>query len=185
MPPVEPLAAAYRLLNPGVVVLVTVGDERRDNVFPVSWNMPVARDPATLALCVDKEHFSYPFIERTGELGVSIPDESLIDAVYGCGSVSGADVPDKFARFGLRRARARVIGAPLVGDAVAALECKVERSFDLGDAAIVVGRVVAACARPEHFHDGAWSFAKGLRLIHHLGGDSFAVSERAARARGQ
>jgi len=183
MPPVEPLSAAYRLLNPGLVVLVTVGDEQRDNVVPVSWNMPVSRDPATLALCVDKEHFSYPFIERTGELGLSIPDESLIDAVYGCGSVSGADVADKFARFGLRRERARVIGAPLVGDAVAGIECRVERSVDLGDAAIVIGRVVAACARPEHFSDGAWSFGHGLRLIHHLGGDCFCVSERVARAR--
>ena len=182
MPPVEPLSAAYRLLNPGVVVLVTVGDEQRDNVFPVSWNMPVARNPGMMALCVDKEHFSYSFIERTGEFGLSIPDESLIDAVYGCGSVSGANVLDKFVRFGLKRERSRVIMAPLVGDAVAGLECRVEKTVDLGEAAIVIGRVVAACARPEHFQEGSWSFDRGLRLIHHLGSDCFCVSERATRA---
>ncbi len=183
MPQVEPLQVAYRLLNPGVVVLVTVGDGARDNVFTASWNMPVESDPPTVAVCVGKDHFSWPFIERTGELGLSIPDESLVDAVYGCGSVSGAEVPDKFARFGLRRERARLIGAPLVGDAVAALECKVEHRFDLGEQAIVVGRVLAACARPEHFRDGLWRFDAGLRLIHHLGSDGFCVSERAVRPR--
>jgi flavin reductase (DIM6/NTAB) family NADH-FMN oxidoreductase RutF len=182
MPAIEPLSAAYRLLNPGVVVLVTVSDGVRDNVFPVSWNMPVARDPGMMALCVDKEHFSYPFIESTRELGLSVPDESLLDAVFGCGSVSGANVLDKFARFGLRRERGRVIMAPLVGDAVAGLECRVEKLVDLGDSAIVIGRVVAACARPEHFRDGSWDFDHGLRLIHHLGGDTFCVSERVRRA---
>jgi flavin reductase (DIM6/NTAB) family NADH-FMN oxidoreductase RutF len=185
MSPVEPLAAAYRLLNPGVVVLVTVGDGARDNVFTASWNMPVASDPPTVAVCIGKDNFSYAFVERTGELGLSIPDESLVDAVYGCGSVSGADVPDKFARFGLRRERAREIAAPLVGDAVAALECRVEQTVDRGEAAIVVARVVAAYARPEHFRDGLWRFDRGLRLIHHLGSDSFGVSERAVRARGE
>lgn len=183
LPQVEPLSVAYRLLNPGVVVLVTVGDQERDNVFTASWNMPVESDPPTVAVCVGKDHFSYPFIERTGELGLSIPDESIVDAVYGCGSTSGADVPDKFARFGLRRERAREIAAPLVGDAVAALECKVERTVDLGEAAIVIARVVAAYARPEHFRDGRWRFDRGLRLVHHLGSDAFCVSERAVHAR--
>jgi flavin reductase (DIM6/NTAB) family NADH-FMN oxidoreductase RutF len=184
MPQVEPLSAAYRLLNPGVVVLVTVGDGQRDNVFTASWNMPVESDPPTVAVCVGKDHFSWPFIERTGEFGLSIPDESLVDAVYGCGSVSGADVADKFARFGLRRERGRAIAAPLVGDAVAALECQVERTVDLGEAAIVVARVLAAHARTEHFREGSWRFDRGLRLIHHLGSDGFCVSERAIRARG-
>ncbi len=183
MPQVEPLSVAYRLLNPGVVVLVTVGDEERDNVFTASWNMPVVSAPPTVAVCIGKDNFSYGFVERTGELGLSIPDESLVDAVYGCGSVSGADVADKFARFGLRRERAREIAAPLVGDAVAALECRVERTVDLGDAAIVVARVLAAYARPEHFSEGSWRFDRGLRLIHHLGADAFCVSERAIRPR--
>jgi flavin reductase (DIM6/NTAB) family NADH-FMN oxidoreductase RutF len=184
LPAVEPLSVAYRLLNPGVVVLVTVGDDQRDNVFTASWNMPVASAPPTVAVCIGKDNFSYSLVERTGEFGISIPDEPLLDAVYGCGSVSGAEVPDKFARFGLRRERAREIAAPLVGDAVAALECKVERTLDLGEQAIVVGRVLAAYARPEHFHDGMWRFDRGLRLIHHLGSDAFCVSARAARARG-
>jgi len=182
-PIVEPLSAAYRLLNPGLVVLVTVGDDMRDNVFPVSWNMPVSRDPGMVAMCVGKEHFSYPFLERTREFGISIPDESLVDAVYGCGTVSGAEVSDKFARFGLMREQSRVILPPLVADAVAGLECRVVRNIDLGEAAIIVGQIVAACARPDVFRDGNWCFDRGLRLLHHLGSDCFAVSERMRRVR--
>jgi flavin reductase (DIM6/NTAB) family NADH-FMN oxidoreductase RutF len=180
--PIEPLASAYRLLNPGVVVLVTVGDAEHDNLFPVSWNMPVQRDPGMVALCVDTAHYSYPFIERTGELGLSVPDESLLDAVYTAGTVSGADVADKFARCGLRRARPQVIGAPLVDDAVAVLECRVTRRIDLDGAALVLAKVVFAAADPVHFRDGSWVFDQHLRLLHHLGGDRFCVSDRVVHA---
>ena len=79
--PIEPLSNAYRLLNPGSVVLVSVGDGDDDNLFAVTWNMPVRKDPGMLALLSGKRHHSYPFIARTGELGVNVPDASLADAM--------------------------------------------------------------------------------------------------------
>lgn len=180
--PVAP-SAAYRLINPGTLVLVSVGDGERDNLFPVSWNMPVGKDPGMVAVAAGKEHHSYPFIARTGELALNVPDVTIVDAVLGCGSVSGRDVPDKFARFGLTRRSARHIKPPLVAEAVAHLECRVQQVVDLGDAALLVGRIVAAEVAAEHFRDGAWSFDHGLTLIHHLGGDRFCLSDREVRAR--
>ena len=40
---VEANGVAYRLLNPGCIVLISVGDGKRDNLFPVTWNMPVRK----------------------------------------------------------------------------------------------------------------------------------------------
>lgn len=31
----------HRLLTPGSVVLISVGDREDDNLFPVAWNMPL------------------------------------------------------------------------------------------------------------------------------------------------
>jgi flavin reductase (DIM6/NTAB) family NADH-FMN oxidoreductase RutF len=178
-----PLAQAYRLLNPGCVVLVSVGDGESDNLFPVSWNMPVRKDPPLVALLSGKGHWSYRFVERTGELALNVLDASHADAVLGCGSTSGSDEPDKFGRFGLTRAPATAIDAPLVAEAVATLECRVCQVVDLGTAALLVAQVVAAAASPEHFRDGSYRFDRGLRLLHHLGGSDFAVSERVVNAR--
>ena len=53
------LAKAYRLINPGCVFLVSVGDGQRDNLFSVAWNMPLAKDPA---------HSLKSFRQKTGEI---------------------------------------------------------------------------------------------------------------------
>lgn len=177
------LVHAYRVVNPGCVVLVSVGDGKADNLFAVTWNMPVRQSPPMLALVSGKAHHSYGFLERTGELGVNVMPAELVDALYGCGTVSGAKEPDKWARFGLTRTPGTLIKAPLVAEAVASLECRVCQVVDLGTSALLVAQVLSAAADPRHWQDGRWSFDQGLRLLHHLTGPNFAVSTGGLRAR--
>jgi flavin reductase (DIM6/NTAB) family NADH-FMN oxidoreductase RutF len=177
--PIESLSKTYRILNPGSVVLISVGDGERDNLFPVTWNMPVRDDPPMAAILSGKDHFSYGFLARTGEFGINVPDVSIAEAVLGCGLTSGREVTDKFARFGLHRASSTRIQAPLVQEAVACLECRVCQVVDLGDSALILAQILAASVDPRHFQEGSWTFDNGLQLIHHMGGRSFCVSDRS------
>jgi len=172
-----PLGLAYKLLNPGSVTMISVGSSERDNIFSVTWNMPARKDPPKAAILSGKRHFSYPFIAESGEFGINIPDASLADAVLGCGTVSGSEVKDKFARFGLSRKEARRIGAPLVDEAVANLECRVCQVVDLGASSLLIADIVFAHASKRYFTDGMWNFDSGLKLLHHLSGSSFCTSE--------
>lgn len=178
-----PLSSAYHVLNPGCVVLISVGDGERDNLFPVSWNMPLCDDPPVVGVLSSREHFSFPFIERTGSFGVSVPDVRLLDAVYGCGKTTGETETDKFRRFALTRDKAEEIQAPLVAECLAHLECRVDRIVDVEGSALLIAHVLAARAEEEHFRDGVWRFDSGLSLIHHLDGPRFAVSSQVATAR--
>ncbi len=171
-------ADAYRLLNPGAVALISVGDGTKDNLFSVTWNMPVRRDPGMIAILSGKRHYSYPFIERTGEFGINIPGADIAGAVLGCGRTSGSTVADKFERFGLTRQNAERIRAPLVTEAVGNLECRVCQIVDLGASSLLIAQILAACAAELHFKDGGWCYENGLQLLHHLGGDRFCTSER-------
>ena len=180
---IEPLSNAYRLINPGVVVLVSVGNSSASNVCTVAWNFPVRKDPGLMGIVIGKRHHSYPFIAQTGEFAINVPDASLADAVLGCGSVSGRDVSDKFARFGLQRAPATYIQAPLVEEAIANIECRVCQVVDLGASALLLAQVVDAVADDRHFQDGRWTFANGLQLLHHLGGSEFAISSDVVTAK--
>lgn len=180
---IEPLSIAYRLLNPGCVVLVSVGDGERDNLFPVTWNTPIRQDPPMVGIVSGKRHFSYPFIAERGEFGLNVPDASLRDALYGCGTTTGSKVPDKFGRFSLSREKPRFIKPPLVAEAVANLECRVCQIVDLGPSAIVVAQVVRAVASTDHFQDGHWTFDRGLTLLHHLSGNRFCTSQTVVSAR--
>lgn len=177
------LEAAYRLINPGGVALISVGDRERDNLFAVTWNTPVRKDPPLLAIVSGKGHHSYDFIARTGEFGVNVPHAGMVDAVLGCGSVSGRTGVDKFERFGLTRQKAAKITAPLVEQALAGLECRVIQVVDLGTSALLIAQVVAAVASDAHFVQGHWKFDDGLELLHHLSGDRFCASDRVVTGR--
>ncbi len=170
------LKDAYRVLNPGCVVLISTGDGERDNLFAVTWNMPVRKDPPMMALMSSKRHHSWELISKTGEFGVNVMHADHASALLGCGSVSGRTEPDKFARFALNRTPAQLIRAPLVSESVASLECRICQVVDMGASALLIAQIIAGHGDPLHFVDGFWSFDNGLRLLHHLTGPDFAVS---------
>ncbi len=172
----------YRLLNPGTVVIVSVGDGEKDNLFSVTWNMPVRKEPGTVAILSGKRHYSYPFIGMTGEFGINIPDAGMVDAVFGCGATSGRKI-DKFEHFNLTRRKSKKIKAPLVEEAIANIECRVCQVVDLGASSLLIAQILAAHFDPRHFKDGEWNFSNGLQLLHHLGGKRFCVSEKTITAK--
>ena len=177
------IAASYSLLNPGCVVLVSAGDKERDGVFSVTWNMPVRKGPPMAAILSGKRHFTYPLIASTGELALNVPQASLADAVLGCGTVSGHSGVDKFERFGLTREKAAVIGAPLVEETFANLECRVCQVVDMGASALLIAQIVAARVDAAHLDGDRLTFDNGLELLHHMGGNRFCVSKEVIVAR--
>lgn len=181
--PIEPLSSAYRVLNPGCVVIVSVGDGTADNLFAVTWNMPVRKDPPLVAMVSGKGHHSYPFMERTGEFAINVMHAAQAEALYGTGTLKGAKVEDKWDAVGLTRESAQKIKAPLVAEAIASLECKTVQVVDLGSSALLVAQIVAASAHPQHWQKGAWCWDHGLELLHHLSGPDFAVSTEPRRVK--
>lgn len=176
------LEHAYRLVNTGCVMLVSVGDGEKDNLFAVTWNMPVRKNPGMVAILSGKGHYSYEFISKTGEFGLNVMDASHVDAVFGCGSTTGYKVRDKFDMFDLSRAEAEHIKPPLVAEAVASLECRVVSVHDMGASSLLVADIMGCVVDSDHFVDGNWCFEKGLQLIHHMGGPRFCVSDREIKA---
>ena len=55
---------------------------------------------------------------------MNIPTAEIAEKVVGCGNTSGADT-DKFETFGLTPIPAAMVGAPLIGECYANLECRV------------------------------------------------------------
>ncbi len=166
----------HRLLTPGSVVLISVGDGEDDNFFPVAWNMPLRKSPPMVAILSGKRHYSYQLMDKTGEFGLNIPDRSLAAKVIKSGKVSGHDIDDKFAHTGLTKIHAGHIKAPLVQEAVARMECRISQVNDMGGSALVIAQILHSEVRQDCFSDGKWDFSQGLELIHHMGGNQFAVS---------
>lgn len=174
------LEKSYLLLNHGPVVLVTSAFHGRRNVMAASWVMPLDFDPPKVAVVVDGRSYTRELIEASGEFALSLPFRRIADRVLAAGSISGREA-DKFAHTGLVTFPAGQIGAPLVRDCAAWLECKVipekhnQQRYDL-----LIAEVVAAWADPAVFSEGRWHFPDSARrTIHYQSGGSFFETGRA------
>ena len=166
-----PLGEVYRLLEPGPVVLLTTAHRGRANVMTQSWHMMMEFEPPLVGCIVSNRNHSFAALRRTRECVLAIPDARLARQVVRCGNVSGRSV-DKFARLGLTPLPAAQVGAPLVAECYANLECRVVDTREVERYNLFVLEVV-----------GAWidRSVPGPRTLHHQGRGRFMVAGRTLR----
>ncbi len=131
------LEKAFTLVEPGPVVLVTTNDGMKNNIMTITWTM-VMGFSANFAITTGAWNHSYAALRSTRECVISIPTVDLIDTVVGIGTCSGEDT-DKFETFGLTAAPARHVGAPLIADCLANIECRVTDFVDRHDIVVLEG----------------------------------------------
>jgi flavin reductase (DIM6/NTAB) family NADH-FMN oxidoreductase RutF len=157
-----PLTKAFTLIEPGPVILVTTNDGRKDNVMTLTWSM-VLDFAASFAITTGPWNHSFAALCETRECVLSIPTVDLIDTAVGIGTCSGCDT-DKFAKFGLTRAKGESVRAPLIKECLANIECRVVDLIERHNIIVLEG--VAA------WFDSA---RKEQRLIHAVGDGTFIV----------
>lgn len=123
-----PLSRAFTLIEPGPVVLVTTHDGTKPNIMTITWTMARGFD-AEFALTTGPWNHSWAALCDRRECVLAIPTAEMIDTVVGIGTCSGADT-DKFVRFGLTPLPARHVGAPLIKECLANIECRVDEIIE-------------------------------------------------------
>lgn len=135
MPPAPPVELFRRLTN-GVYV-IGVFHDGRSNAFTAAWLSQVSFDPLLLSLSINPENFSYHLLKQSQVFAVSILKKGQLDLARHFGCQSGART-DKLAG---QRWRPGTLGAPVLLDAAAYLECRVAGTLPAGDHELVLGRV--------------------------------------------
>jgi flavin reductase (DIM6/NTAB) family NADH-FMN oxidoreductase RutF len=182
------LEHASRLINHGPTVLITSAHGGHRNVMAAAWSMPVEFTPPRIAVVIDKKTFTRELVMAAGGFALCVPGAVLADATFAVGSVSGRDMPDKLARFGLSAQPGPVLGMPVIEEGCCAwMECRLiperhtEEAYDT-----CFAEVLAAAADERVFRNGRWSFSDthvDLHTLHHLGAGAFAVAGGVVQAR--
>jgi flavin reductase (DIM6/NTAB) family NADH-FMN oxidoreductase RutF len=160
-----PLPEAYRLLEPGPVVLLTTARKGRANVMTMSWHMMVEFEPPLVACVVSNANYSFAALRATREGVIAVPARKLASKVVKVGNSSGRDL-DKFASFGLTPLPADCVAPPLVAECFANLECKVADTRMVNRYNMFILEVLKAWIDPEQ---------KNPKTIHHHGYGRFVV----------
>ncbi len=168
-------SVASRLVNCGMVVLISSTYKDRNNITTCAWHMPVSKEPPLIAVALAKGHFSSFLIKHSKEFVVNIPVWEQIDKVILCGRLKGKEV-DKFKETdftpslscGLKKAVS-------ISECVASLECALVDIKESGDHFIFIGKIVYAEAEEKYFYNNVWD-TKKVEFIFHLGGRNFFKS---------
>ncbi len=166
-----PLSQVYRLLEPGPVVLLSTAGDKHPNVMAQSWHTMMEFEPPLVGCVVSNRNFTFRALKANKECVINIPDAGLARQVVACGNTSGRRA-DKFKAFGLTPLPASQVGAPLVSECWANLECRVVDTRNVERYCFFVLEVVKAWVDRT---------AKRHRTIHHLGRGSFMVAGTVVR----
>ena len=170
-----PLSKAYRLIEPGPVVLLTTTQNGRANVMTLSWHMMVDFEPPLVACIVSSADHSFAALHATGECVLAVPAVELAPKVVQVGNCSGRD-RDKFKAFGLTPLPAELVAPPLVAECFANLECKVVDTTLVAQFNLFVLEVLKAWIDPAQKHP---------KTIHHHGYGTFVVDGETIKLKSQ
>jgi 3-hydroxy-9,10-secoandrosta-1,3,5(10)-triene-9,17-dione monooxygenase reductase component len=113
----------------------------------------VSLDPPLVLFCAAKSSLTWPRIQAAGKWAANILAE---DGEAVCRVFAQKDV-DRFSHVSYATGKT---GAPILGDALAFVDCETEAEHDAGDHVLVVGRVVElGCAtegKPLLFYRGGY-----------------------------
>ena len=166
-----PLSRVYGLLEPGPVLLLTTAHKGEINVMTLSWHTMMEFEPPLVGCVVSGRNFSFEALKATRQCVLNIPTKELAEKVVDCGNSSGR-CTDKFKTFGLTPLPAKLVGAPLIAECYANLECRVADTRLLNRYNFFVLEVFKAWIDPSR---------KDPRTLHHRGRGVFMVAGKTIK----
>lgn len=135
----DTLKLALRTLGGGVSI-ITAGEGETRTGATVTSATALSVEPARMLVSLNRSSSTWPAVERYGHFGINIvgsTHEALANQFAGRGGLRGSD------RYRGADWTTAASGAPLLVDAVAALDCVVEEAIERHSHVIVIGKVLA------------------------------------------
>ncbi len=168
-----PLSEVYRLLEPGPVVLITTHDGKRADIMTQSWHTMMEFEPPLIGCVISDRNFSFKALMKTKECVINIPSDKIAKEMVGCGNTSGRNT-DKFRKFHLTPVASSQVGAPLIDECFACIECRVADTKMVDKYGFFVLEAVRAWVDPAQ---------KNAKTLHHMGMGKFMVAGKTIRLR--
>ncbi len=154
----------HRLFYPQVPLVMAAKAGGRVSAMPVVSYLSVSERPPLVALACAPRGFTCRLARRARCFSLSAVGREHAPALSKLATSSGAAVKDKLAEAGLRHRDGTKLKVPVLGAAVATLECKLQGTRSLGDHLLMVGRVEAAYATDAF--DDFWDFRRYRPILY-------------------
>jgi flavin reductase (DIM6/NTAB) family NADH-FMN oxidoreductase RutF len=135
----EAIGKVLERLDPVLWLVTAQAGNRREGMIATFVNQAsIVPDLPRIVFGPARQHFTHALIEDSGAFALHLIGEEHIDWVWGFGLQSGRDV-DKLVDLAFRPGKT---GSPILTDALAWLDCRVECRLDIGDRSLLLAEVV-------------------------------------------
>jgi flavin reductase (DIM6/NTAB) family NADH-FMN oxidoreductase RutF len=136
---------ACRRFATGIAVLTTVDASGAPCGMTVNTFTGLSLDPPLIGVAVDRTSIQLAAFEASGVFAINVLKEEQQETSNLF--ASAVEVEDRFAAIPWS---AGSTGAPVLGGALAVLECRTEKVVDAGDHRLFIGQLVRASCPEEH-----------------------------------
>ena len=154
----------HRLFYPQVPAILSASHRGKISAMPVVSYASVSDSPPLVAVACNPSSFTCKLALRARSFSLSLVDRAHLGAMERLATTSGSSAADKLADAGLHHRRGAASHVPVVAEAKATLECKLNSKHKLGDHLLLVGLVEAAYAS-EAFSD-FWDFHRYKPILY-------------------
>ena len=169
-----------KLLVRTTVVITTISERGISNAAPFSFNSPISFEPPLYGFSCNPAHDTWRNIQANGEFVVNVVGKDLAELMQ----VLETDYPyedSELVHAGLTEAGAKAVKPPRIQEALAWIECTLDKAVGLGDHVWITGRVVAAAVKDEYWKDVGLLDVEKAKLLCHITGESFVVDMKESR----
>lgn len=135
----QALKGALRQLAGGVSIITTGVDQERTGATVTSATA-LSVHPPRMLVSLNKTSSTWPVLQKHGTFAVNVVGarhEQLANQFAGVGGLKGAE------RYNGADWTSLVSGAPVLEDAVAAIDCELEEAIERHSHVLIIGRVLA------------------------------------------
>ncbi len=126
-------------------VVVGTGRGENTNLITVALVHVFSFEPPYIGIGIAPSRHSFSLLRDNPEFTVNVPCSEDMEAVMGCGTVSGSEV-NKFKEFNLTPQESSKISTRGIAEFPITMECRVEKDILIGDHVWFIGPVLSCSA---------------------------------------
>ena len=165
-----------------VLMVATYNDDGSVNVMNLHEAMRT--NAGDLALCIGPRSKTHENVEKRGAFTVALVNREMMAEIDYLGTVTGRNVPDKFARTGLRAVRSAHVDAPIIEGCPLVVECELKELVRTENFSTVIGTIVDVAADESVLSESGKADAErlGMVLYDSFSNSYFTLGEQVGKA---
>lgn len=164
---------------PGLVAVVTVSHNGKDNVMAAGWHTYISYEPPIYGVAIGRERYTYNLLKEAGSFAINFLPYERAGNIQLAGVYSGKET-NKFEVGKMGFDRGITTEAPILHDSYIAYECKIMDVNSYGDHDWFVGEITRFYRDEDKFlQNGLPNFEK-LEIPLYLGRSQYVkVNEKS------